>query len=167
MKVIQLQRYWDNGKQTIGGLIIDGKRVCYVLEDTHRDKKIKHETRIPAGKYILKFRKFGSHYPKYKERYHGIGQERGMIEITNIPNYTDVLIHIGNDNGDTSGCLLLGDSVVGTSKSWRLERSTSAYLRVYKLLADIMEGEKTTLEIIDEKFLLHEVVPIVRGLEPI
>lgn len=154
MATIILQRYWDNGNETVGGLLIGGKRVCYTLEDTYRDEKIKHETRIPAGTYKIVFRQFGSHYEKYKKRFNSIGNNRGMLQITGVSNFTDILIHIGNSRKDTSGCILVGDNATRDGQQWKLLRSTSAYVRIYPIIADLLsENEEVYLEIRDEKFM--------------
>lgn len=49
----------------------------------------------------------------------GIHQLVGMstpfetFEITNVPGHTNILIHVGNTNVDSSGCVLLGTSRSG------------------------------------------------------
>ena len=41
---------------TTGKLSIDGKHICYTLEDEKREVKVMHETRIPEGLYEIKLR---------------------------------------------------------------------------------------------------------------
>ena len=84
------------------------KFLCYTLEDEHREDKIMSETRIPAGTYKLKFRNEGGFHNKYSKRFSSI--HKGMLEVCDVPNFKYILIHCGNDDSHTAGCLLLGDS---------------------------------------------------------
>ena len=149
-----LQRRIDTGKQTLSVLSIKGNkdRLCYVLEDTHRPEKIMHKTRIPANTYKLSLRTYGSHYERYKKKFPDLKHNRGMIEITNVENFTHILIHIGNTETDTSGCLLVGNDYREDDGDVRLIDSTGAYKKLYTTIADVL-GRKSevTLEIIDEK----------------
>jgi hypothetical protein len=61
------QRYSDGGDSTLGLLFIDGQFNGYTLEDEHRDVKVADETRIPAGRYEIKFREAAA--SKMNQRY--------------------------------------------------------------------------------------------------
>jgi len=82
--------------------------MAYTLEDEHRVLKVKGETRIPAGTYKIQFRNEGGFDAKYKKRFPTI--HKGMLEVCNVPGFEYILIHCGNDDSHTAGCLLLGDS---------------------------------------------------------
>lgn len=153
MQKVVLQRLFDTGKQTLGRLYIDGVGVCYTLEDTYRPKKIKHKTRISAGLYKLQFRKVGRFYNKYSVRFKSIGNDKGMIEITGVPNFLYILIHIGNYETDTSGCVLVGSEMYENDGNWYLKDSTVAYKKVYPLIRGLMEQGDTYIEVRDEKEL--------------
>lgn len=92
-------RRWLTDKSTIGELSIDGKRVCFVLEDVYRgdDPKDKQagKTAIPCGTYEVVI----THSPRF-----GVD----MPLLLNVPGFTGVRIHAGNDADDTDGCLLVG-----------------------------------------------------------
>ena len=104
---IKIFRYSSQSKTTLGAMLINDKFECYTLEDSHKDVKVKHQTRIPSGKYEIKLREFGGHYEKYLSKYDGHG---GMLWLQDVPNFEDILIHIGNDAEDTSGCILVGST---------------------------------------------------------
>lgn len=80
--------------------------LCYGLEDEHRTKKVYAETRIRAGVYPLALRQFGGFYARYSARWEW--NKPGMLWIQDVPEFTDVLIHCGNTDDDTAGCLLVG-----------------------------------------------------------
>lgn len=151
MTKLTLQRLFDTGEETVGRLYLNDIALCWTLEDTYRPVKIKHKTRISAGSYKLVFRKYGRWYEKLKKRFPEIKQERGMLELAEVPNYTDILIHLGNTEGDTSGCILLGSNLREDNGGWKLEDSTTAYKKVYGIIAGLMENDTVILEVKDEK----------------
>lgn len=161
-----LQRYSDNGNSTQGLLfeILDGmlKPVWFshCLEDEHRDKKVMHETRIPAGRYELKIRKedtpltiahrksYNKGYAKKWFTYH--------IEIVGIDGFKDVYIHAGNRERDTSGCLLLNDTANNHMiEAGDMARSIQAIKRFYdKVYPHLEEGGQAFIDIRDEQYLI-------------
>lgn len=121
--------------------------LCYTLEDEHRALKVKGETRIPCGIYNINFRKEGGFHEKYKKRFNGI--HKGMLQVMDVPNFDYILLHCGNDDSHTAGCLLLGDSQENNTiiKDGFIGKSTNAYKRVYPELAkQISLGNKVTIE---------------------
>lgn len=126
------------------------KFLCYTLEDERRALKVKGETRIPAGEYEIKFRKEGGFNERYKKKFAGI--HKGMLEIKDVPYFDYILIHIGNTDEDTAGCLLLGDIQENNNiiKSGFVGKSTNAYKRLYPRIAHELElKNKVTIEYID------------------
>lgn len=101
--IITVQRFTDDDRPTIGQVSINGRPVCFSLEDRQRDVKVAGDTRIPAGEYALEWRKTG----KWAQRFKKQGYP-GSLELMDVPGFTDVLIHVGNTKRDTAGCLLLG-----------------------------------------------------------
>ena len=121
--------------------------MCYTLEDEYRDVKIKGETMIPYGCYEIKLRKEGAFHNKYSKRFSNIHD--GMLHITNVPNFEYILIHCGNDDSHTSGCLLVGDSQENNEiiTSGFIGKSTQAYKRVYKIICEALQnGEKVFID---------------------
>lgn len=126
-------------------LFIDGVPKCFVLEDAFQTQKIYGQTRISAGIYPLRLRNFGSIHASYKKKF---AFHKGTIEIANIPGFSDVLIHIGNDSGDTLGCPLVGMShTFGTDF---IGNSTAAYKLIYPEIANrIIAFNDVQLQVID------------------
>jgi hypothetical protein len=75
-----------------------------------------------------------------------------MLEVCDVPNFKWVLIHCGNDDSHTAGCLLVGDSQennVIIKDGW-IGKSTNAYKRLYPHIAKQLElGNEVTIEYID------------------
>jgi len=141
MKLI-VQRYKSSPNATLGKLFINGLFECYTLEDEFRAVKVRGETRIPEGTYKLGLRTEGSTHFKYANRFPEF--HKGMLHVLNVPNFQFILIHIGNTEKDTEGCLLLGADK--NEETMTIGRSTVAYRKMYpKVAAAILAGEEVTI----------------------
>ena len=118
--------------------------LCFTLEDEHREIKVMHHTRIPEGIYKLKLRKHGGFHTRYLERY-GKEWHKGMIQVMDVPGFTDILLHCGNKHEHTSGCILVGDSLSPRF----LGSSREAYAKVYPAVEkQLSKGEEVLLEVV-------------------
>ena len=137
------------GKDATNGLLfIDGVFECYTLEDEVRDAKVHSETAIPLGTYEIKFRNIGGFDTKYKARY-GTTFHKGMLELQDVPNFKYILIHTGNTDEHTAGCLLLGETQqdLDKGKDGFVGGSGDAYKKMYPKVRDaLLNGEKVTIK---------------------
>ena len=115
---IRVKRIFRGPEYTIGHLYVNDVYVCDTLEDRDRgldyrmslskikSKKVPGKTAIPTGIYKLtldvKSPKFGSK-AFYKEVCDGY-----LPRLMGVPGYEGVLIHVGNNQNDTDGCILVG-----------------------------------------------------------
>jgi len=147
LKLIRISSQRDS---TNGILYIDDKFACYTLEDEQRKIKVKAETAIPLGIYEIAFRKTGGFHNRYSSRFKAI--HHGMLELQNVPDFEYILIHCGNTDEHTAGCILVGDSQENNElmPDGFIGKSTQAYKRIYPLIASaLLNNEKVTIEIID------------------
>ena len=108
---LQVLRFSSESDSTNGLLldVTDGVNfLAYTLEDEYRKHKRSKETRIPAGTYEIKLRNEGGFHQRYSKKYSSI--HRGMLHIIDVPGFEYILIHVGNSDEHTAGCLLVGDS---------------------------------------------------------
>ena len=142
---------FSSQKDSTNGILFDitgGERrfLCYTLEDEHRDSKIMSETRVPAGTYDIVLRKVGGFHSRYTKKYGEM--HKGMLWVWDVPGFEYILIHTGNTDEHTAGCLLLGDSQqanFGDSDGF-IGSSVEAYKRVYPKIAEAIEsGEKVQI----------------------
>jgi len=84
----------DQSQATIGVMLVDGKVFCYTLEPPWRGNG--KDSCIPVGSYECK--KYSS--MKYPKSY----------EVLDVPKRTKILIHAGNIDDHSLGCILLGQS---------------------------------------------------------
>jgi|TARA_Y100000361_G_scaffold125372_1_gene118905 hypothetical protein len=120
--------------------------LCYTLEDERRALKVKGETRVPQGTYEIKLRTEGGFHERYKKRFGTL--HKGMLHVINVPNFEYILIHTGNTDEHTAGCLLVGDSQENNViiKDGFIGKSTNAYKRIYKDISKaIINKEKVTI----------------------
>jgi len=151
---LEVLRFSSEADSTNGLLfdITNGERkfLCYTLEDEHRDVKVMSETRVPAGTYQITLRTTGGHHAKYTKRYGEM--HKGMLWVREVPNFKWILIHTGNTDEHTAGCLLVGDTQkinFGESDGF-VGSSTAAYKRIYPPIAKALEeGEEVTITYID------------------
>lgn len=140
---LQLKRRFFGETYTIGTLFIDGVRFCDTLEDTNRDKnhngrfdgderKVKDHTAIPFGTYnvvVIRSPKFGRELPR----------------LLDVPHFDGILIHRGNTDKDTSGCILVGEN----KGKGKVINSTPYEIELVKRCkAAIKNNEQITIEVI-------------------
>lgn len=105
---------------TIGHLYVNGKRFCDTLENTDRGltqtmpldnqlrSKVYGKTAIPTGTYRITMNRKSLKFSKidyYREFCNGY-----MPRLIQVPGFEGVLIHRGNREDATEGCLLVGDN---------------------------------------------------------
>jgi hypothetical protein len=121
MKIL-VERFDSGSKDTLGRLYIDGKFFAYTLEDEKRDVKVKGDTRIPEGTYKVIF---------YDSPSHG----KDSLMIKDVPNFKYILIHSGNTEDHTDGCLLVGMRIGSLEGKRAVLDSKTAFRKVYDVIA--------------------------------
>lgn len=129
MKIL-VDRYLSNDKATLSKVSVDGEFVCFGLEDEFREVKVRGETRIPAGTYKVLPRVTGGFHARYKTDARTAPYHRGMLHVQDVPGFEYILIHIGNFETQTDGCLLVG--TVRNEENMSVLRSAIAYEKLYK-----------------------------------
>lgn len=142
---LEVLRFSSEADSTNGLLfdITDGQRkfLSYTLEDEYRKEKIMSETRVPAGTYNVTLRTEGGFYQDYTERF-GSDFNKGMLWVRDVPGFEYILIHIGNTDENTSGCLLVGDTQNNNqiTKDGFIGSSTNNYKRIYPPIAEVLSN---------------------------
>jgi hypothetical protein len=127
--------------------MVDGTFVCFGLEDEYREEKVSKETRIPAGTYRVTLRTEGTHHSKYLKRYPDF--HKGMLHIKDVPNFKWILIHCGNTDEDTAGCLLVGSNISTEPGDMQITSSRAAYKRFYPMVVDAAANETLSITFLD------------------
>lgn len=146
---------------TISDVSIDNVKCFYSVEDEYREQKIKGETRVDAGTYPLELRDS----PKFSHKWlvnpdggfeivwHEDATEEQkknwkphqLIWIKNTPRHEFCLIHWGNSDDDTEGCLVIGLSLGYDGKRQRIVKSSRiCYQKWYPVMArEVAKGNST------------------------
>lgn len=144
MKLL-LKRKYKGDTYTIGDLLIDGVFFCNVIEDKVRvlptlcpntakglactcKEKVYAQTAIPAGSYKVTM----EYSPRFK---------RVLPYIHTVPHFIGILIHSGNDEKDSAGCLIVGNN---TMKGKVLESKVT----LEKLMEILNKAGSITIEIV-------------------
>lgn len=142
--LIKVERKWKKDTYTIGRVYIDGIYFSNSLEDVDRGlddsmseeeikaKKVYGKTAIPTGRYEVIY----TYSPKFR---------RHLPRLQNVKGFVGVLVHPGNTENDTDGCIIVGlNSVKGmvTNSRWY---SDAINKRIDKA---IRSGKKVYIEIV-------------------
>ena len=133
----------ENHCNETDGSWIERTFLAYTLEDEYRDEKVSGETRIPKGVYQLGLRTIGGYTQRFPNMH------KGMLHVLNVPGFEYILIHCGNTDEHTAGCLLVGDSQENNqiTEDGFIGKSTQAYKRIYPMIAKaIRKKEEVTIE---------------------
>ena len=74
---------------------------------------------------------------------------KGMLWLQDVPNFKWILIHTGNQDSHTAGCLLIGETQqdLDKGKDGFIGGSGDAYKKMYPKVADaLLAGEKVTIK---------------------
>lgn len=152
---LTIDRKYKKQSYTISNLYIDGKWFCNCLEDADRglDNSMSEDmirtlkkpsiTAIPRGNYEITLDVVSPKYSKvqfYKDVCNG-----KVPRLKNVKGFDGILIHAGNTDKDSSGCLLVGQNKV----KGQVVNSKETFKQLYKLLQDGKNrGEKITIKIL-------------------
>jgi hypothetical protein len=140
-----LSRDRYDGKEGVVGMLKNGSKfLAYTLELEWRNNQ-RRKSCIPKGTYEIVYRDFGGYYNRYNERFDD--HKKGVLELQNVKDRSDILIHIGNRPKDTLGCILVG-SEADTNKSIIYD-SKKAYIKVYAAAKKVLDaGKKLYIKIV-------------------
>lgn len=141
---ITLQRTFKGPNYTIGKLFVDDGCYCDTIEDVVRSlpsvcpdtlkglgckckEKVYARTAIPAGTYKVTM--------EVSSRF-----KRMLPYLHDVPHFLGILIHSGNTDADSAGCIIVGRNTI---KGKVLESRAT----LDKLISRIKDEEDITIEI--------------------
>lgn len=130
---LTLKRRYRGSQYTIGSLYINNQYFCDTLEDRDRGlsqqmsldniklKKVYGSTAIPTGTYRISMNITSN---KFSSRSWAIPYKGKIPRLLNVPGFDGVLIHPGNTDKDTYGCVLVGENkvkgqVINSQNIWK------------------------------------------------
>ena len=140
---------------TISRLYIDGERYFCILEDTDRglsqtdsperiaEVKVKGETAIPKGKYLVDMDTVSPKYAKVAWAKKLCGGK--MPRLVDVPGWEGVLFHPLTDASQTEGCIGVGRNLV----KGKILESRACFTHFYAELKKAHDnGEQIYVEIV-------------------
>ena len=150
---LRLKRIALRDTYTIGKLYVDYHYFCDTLEDKVRDynkdgdlndpneQKVYGKTAIPYGRYEITMK---VQSPKYSQRASYDWCKGYLPRLLNVPHFDGILIHSGNDETHSHGCLLVGENKV----KGKVINSMETLKRLYRILKSASDsGEKIWITI--------------------
>lgn len=137
---LRLERIFSNSTYTIGKLYLNDKYICDTIEDTDRKlssnmtvdeiKKIKvqNKTAIPYGTYKVAMDVVSPSYSKVDYYVKNYGAK--IPRLLNVKGFEGVLIHPGNTEKDSAGCIIVGSNKV----KGKVINSRAIFDKLYKLI---------------------------------
>ena len=148
-----LYRFYYNENVTLGKLVLNGEFLCYTLEDrvrfTNEESEemhgLKNQVGTGKGKYAA-FKVYGKDarpgHTDETEGLHAIPSNKNGYTLTpgrmsklgerpliiNVPCFSGVFMHEGTSQWNSSGCILLGESVNKTTETLNYPNSITAYV---------------------------------------
>ena len=126
---LTLNRIFLGTVATIGELWGNDLHLCDTLEDRVRPEgeKVYGKTAIPEGTYEVKL----TYSPRFKKI---------LPEILNVPNFSGIRIHKGNQSSKTEGCVLVG-TWDGKKEDW-ISDSKIAFNKLMSLLQEATDKKE-------------------------
>jgi hypothetical protein len=150
---LTLKRIAKRPNYTIGKLYIEDKYFCDTIEDTDRalndsmtveeisKKKVKHKTAIPTGTYEITLNVVSQRFGQ-KPFFKNNANNGRLPRLLNVKGFDGVLIHTGNTEEDSSGCIIVGENkVVG-----KVINSQATFTKLYKELQKSKTKINITIE---------------------
>lgn len=150
---LKLVRKYRLNTYTIGKLYIDDVYFCDTLEDKDRGltsdmslgdiqkAKVKGATCIPYGQYKVTLGVKSAKYSNPRYKYAQIANGY-MPRLLNVKGFDGILIHAGNTDKDTEGCILVGYNKV----KGKVVDSQATWTKLYQRLKESKDA--ITIEIV-------------------
>lgn len=150
-----VKRTFKGDTYTIGNFYINGKFFCNTIEDKDRGlastmtleeikrKKIHGQTAIPTGTYKITLNIVSSRF-NGSSFFRAFANGGKLPRLLNVKGFDGVLIHTGNTEKDTDGCIVVGENKV----KGKVINSKNTFRRLYPILAKAnKDGEDITITI--------------------
>lgn len=160
MMHVYINRTVFGDDSTLSSMYIRSDWKCFILEDQVREgEKVQGETAIPYGTFEAILRRSGGFHQRYSQRFANdpVINHIGMILLKDVPGFTFIQLHPGNDDDDTEGCPLTGFNPTRRNdgkNNYDIGRATDAYRAVYPPISKhLSEGGKVLFHIQKAKIL--------------
>ena len=126
MKLVRKEKRSDG----IFGELYDGLGVfvCFTLEHSYEIRPSIYEPKVPIGSYVCM---------KGLHRLEGMTHDFTTFEVTGVANHSNILLHMGNFNCDSAGCILVGEKIENSDKGQMITNSKKTFEKLMERLQNI------------------------------
>ena len=110
------------------------EKFAVTLEHTFEQADGAYAPKLPRGVTYKCVR--GMHQLEHGPRFE-------TFEVTGVPGHSGILLHRGNFNKDSNGCVLLGSAVHRENGQWWVDESQVTFARFMAAVADVDEFDLT------------------------
>jgi hypothetical protein len=116
----------DQRSDGIFGELTNSKNevVAYTLEHAYANADGTYSPKIPVGTYVCK---------RGQHQLASMKQPFETFEVQNVPNHANILIHMGNWNCDSEGCVLVGEAITDSFKGKMVTNSKNVFAEFMQL----------------------------------
>lgn len=155
--VVRVERFELGNDYSLSRLLVNGKRLGFVIEDAVREKKVRGETAIPLGNYALGVRvspKFSNEYvwqnnALVRRGPKSVGAGHEVLWLKDVPNFRFILIHWGNTALDSHGCLIVGKQMGRLNGRRAVLNSRAFYQELYALVYPAAKAGVAKVEVVN------------------
>jgi len=101
----------------------NGHQICVTLEHAYDDGHGGWTAKIPSGTYTCQ---------RGQHQLHSMTSPFETFQVMNVPGHDNILIHMGNFDKDSEGCILVGQAIAGSGAN---EMITSSRVTFAKFMA--------------------------------
>jgi Family of unknown function (DUF5675) len=115
----------------IFGSFVDANnnRICLTLEHAYATGNGDFMAKIPQGVYTCL---------RSVHELEGMSEPFETFQVMNVPHYTNILIHFGNWNCDSDGCILIGEAIASSINGQMITESKVAFQKFMDLQTGII-----------------------------
>jgi hypothetical protein len=95
-----------------------GNPVCVTLEHAYPDGSGGWAAKIPPGTYTCQ---------RGQHQLAGMASPFETFEVTQVPGHSNILIHMGNFDKDSEGCILVGETITGSDAGEMITNSRATF----------------------------------------
>ena len=126
---INLNRTQSNQEGIFGNFTDEnGNQICVTLEHAYDDGNGGWVAKIPDGTYTCQ---------RGQHQLASMSHPFETFEVTNVPGHSNILIHMGNFDKDSEGCILVGHAIAGSGSSEMITSSVATFNAFMQLQAGL------------------------------
>ena len=112
------------------------KVIAYTLEHAYQQDDGSFAPKVPVGVYTCN---------RSSHLLHGMTNPFETFEVLSVPGHTGVLVHWGNFNKDSEGCILVGEAIMPSPKGQMITNSRAIFAEFMQTETGINQFQLTVI----------------------